>query len=125
MQAIKGRDSKIELEVRRIIFKAGFRYRLHGKKLPGKPDLVFTRQKKVIFVHGCFWHCHPDPSCKIAHRPASNTTYWHPKLEKTLERDKKNLVLLQDEGWKVLVVWECQMKDCQALAASLLSFMES
>ena len=123
MRAIKSRDSKIELQVRRMVFHAGFRYRLHGKGLPGKPDLVFQGRKKVIFVHGCFWHCHPASDCPISHKPSSNTPYWHTKLERTIARDKKNLEALALLGWESFVIWECQMKDDTQLLAALKLFL--
>lgn len=123
MRAIKSRDSKIELAVRGMLHKAGFRFRLHRKNLPGNPDLVFPGRKKVVFVHGCFWHQHPDPNCRISHRPLSNTNYWHPKLERTLKRDAKNLITLRGQGWQTLVIWECQMRDKEALLRTLINFL--
>ena len=123
MRAIKSRDSKIELTVRRMLHKAGFRFRLHRKDLPGNPDLVFPGRKKVVFVHGCFWHQHPDPNCRISHRPSSNTKYWHPKLERTIARDARNLSTLREQGWKALVLWECQMRDNDLLLNQLIQFL--
>ena len=106
MSAIRGKDTKPEMVVRRMVRAMGFRYRLHNKNLPGKPDLVFPRLKKVIFVHGCFWHMH---NCKYGRvKPKTNIIFWREKREKTSERDKKNIGQLQDLGWEVLIIWECE-----------------
>src|ERR1700738_465508 len=102
MSRIRSRDTKPELVVRSLVHKLGYRFRLHRKDLPGKPDLVFASRHKVIFVHGCFWHAH---DCRVAHTPRSNATYWGPKLERNQARDKKNLAALTALGWNPLVIW--------------------
>jgi DNA mismatch endonuclease, patch repair protein len=97
-----------EMAIRRLVHGLGFRYRLHRKDLPGKPDLVFGPRKKVIFVHGCFWHQHSDPNCLDGRLPKSRTEYWHAKLARNAERDRLNLKTLEDAGWQVLTIWECE-----------------
>ena len=109
-----------ELVVRKIVFSMGYRYRLHGADLPGKPDLVFRTRKKTIFVNGCFWHRHEG--CKKATTPSSRLEYWLPKFMRTVERDSKHLNTLREMGWKTLVVWECELKDADALAGRLKAF---
>lgn len=107
MQAIKSTDSAPEMTVRRIIHGMGYRYRLHAKHLPGKPDLVFGPRRKVIFVHGCFWHQHAE--CKVR-PPKSNSAYWIPKLARNQARDAAARSALAEDGWDVLTVWECETK---------------
>ena len=124
MSRIKGRDTGPEWRVRRLVHGMGYRYRLHRKDLPGKPDLVFPSPHKVIFVHGCFWHRHPDPACKLARLPKSRLDFWRPKLEANCKRDEKNLKMLSDLGWKALVVWECQLADTKKLSEEIVSFLE-
>lgn len=106
MSRIKSKDTKPEMIVRRLIHSLGFRYRLHSKNLPGSPDLVFSKRRKVIFVHGCFWHQHKK--CSRSGMPRSKESYWWPKLLKNMERDGKSIEALHILGWKVLVIWECQ-----------------
>lgn len=108
MALIKARDTKPELKVRRAIHAAGLRYRLHAKDLPGRPDLVFRSRRIAVFVHGCFWHQHPDPSCKLARMPKSKLEFWRPKLEGNRQRDLRTRGELEARGWSVLEVWECQ-----------------
>ena len=120
MRAVKSRDTAPELAVRRLAHGMGYRFRLHRKDLPGKPDLVFASRRKVIFVHGCFWHLH---DCKNAHIPKSNSDYWVPKLQRNQLRDRNNLAALAAEGWKVLVIWECDLRDCRAIARRLKRFL--
>lgn len=114
---------KPEMIVRRLVHSLGFRYRLHNKKLPGKPDLVFKSRKKIIFVHGCFWHQHDDPACLDGRLPKSRPEYWIPKLSKNRERDQRNIGALRESGWSVLVVWECETRDLPALQQKLLGFL--
>jgi DNA mismatch endonuclease, patch repair protein len=121
MQAIKGKDTKPELTVRRLIYGFGYRYRVHAVDLPGKPDLVFRRLKKVIFVHGCFWHQHHN--CRFAHLPKSRPDYWLPKLERNEARDEETVRLLHAAGWDVLVVWECQITDPASLMRTIREFL--
>jgi len=108
MAAIKSKGMKPELAVRKLVYTLGYRYRLHARDLSGKPDLVFRRRRKVIFVHGCFWHQHKRTKCLDGHRPRSNTGYWNPKLEGNIARDKRNRVALKKAGWDVLVIWDCE-----------------
>jgi DNA mismatch endonuclease, patch repair protein len=123
MRRIRSVDTKPELIVRRLSHALGYRHRLHGKKLPGKPDLVYPGQRKVIFVHGCYWHQHANPNCKIAHRPKSNLNYWSPKLERNVARDAKNQAKLREIGWDYLIIWECQVKDTEDLADRIAAFL--
>lgn len=108
MGRIKGRDTGPEMVVRRLLHRQGYRYRLHARDLPGRPDIVFPKRKLAIFVHGCFWHRHPDPKCKLARLPKSRLDFWLPKLEGNRTRDIENQRRLVAMGWKVLVIWECQ-----------------
>jgi DNA mismatch endonuclease (patch repair protein) len=124
MRRIRGKDTKPEWIVRRLVYALGFRYRLHRKVLPGKPDLAFIGKRKVIFVHGCFWHKHSDPACKIARLPKSRTEYWLPKLERNRSRDAGHLAALRDAGWEVLTIWECEVKDEAALAKRIRRFLK-
>lgn len=109
-----------ELKVRSLVHRLGYRFRLHRKDLPGKPDLVFGPRRKVIFVHGCFWHFH---TCPASHLPKSNQEYWVPKLEMNKARDKKNLDALEAQGWQALVIWECEARDERALVKRLKAFL--
>lgn len=121
MSRVRNKDTKPELAVRRLIHGFGFRYRLHRLDLPGKPDLVFPGRRKVIFVHGCFWHRHA--CCHLARLPKSRLDFWVPKLE----RNRKIDLLKQDElrclGWEVLVVWECELRDREGLARKILNYL--
>jgi DNA mismatch endonuclease (patch repair protein) len=121
MRAIRSTGMKPELAVRSLVHRLGYRYRLHRKDLPGKPDLVFGPRHKVIFVHGCFWHCH---NCKLAHAPKSNRNYWEPKLERNRLRDERHLKTLTMLGWKSLVVWECEICDERLLAKRVVAFLD-
>ena len=120
MRAIRSKDMRPELAVRSLVHKLGYRFRLHRKDLPGKPDLVFPSQRKVIFVNGCFWHAH---GCKISHAPKSNLQYWGPKLERNRARDEKNIGALRADGWETMVIWECELKDPAALQSQLERFL--
>ena len=123
MAAIRSQDMKPELAVRKLAHKLGFRFRLHRKELPGKPNLVFPKYKAVIFVHGCFWHQHPKDGCLDARPPKSNSVYWGPKLARNVERDAKNRASLEQQGWRVLVIWECETKDTARLASAIRDFL--
>lgn len=114
MSRIRGKDSQPELALRRVLHRLGLRYRLHAKELPGKPDLVFPRHKAVVFVHGCFWHRHEG--CNIATTPKSNTPFWVEKFEKNVARDSRVAATLRDLGWRVFVVWECELSPSKAEA---------
>jgi DNA mismatch endonuclease (patch repair protein) len=106
MSRIKGRDTSPELRVRSAIHRAGYRFRLHSNKLPGRPDIVLSKHKAVVLVHGCFWHRHAK--CKYATTPGTNVRFWRSKFEKTVARDKSNISKLRRLGWHVFVVWECE-----------------
>lgn len=123
MSRVRGRDTKPEMLVRRLTHGMGYRYRLHRRGLPGSPDLVFPSRMKVIFVHGCFWQQHLDPGCKLARLPKSKLDFWGPKLETNRERDERNLVLLAELGWDVIVIWECQTKNREELQARIGEFL--
>jgi len=120
MSRIRSKDSKAEMMVRRLIHAMGFRYRLHAANLPGKPDLVFSKRKKVIFVHGCFWHRH---DCSLGRIPKSRLDFWLPKLEKNRVRDGATRTALAALGWDQLVIWECELKDREALKGRLTHFL--
>jgi DNA mismatch endonuclease (patch repair protein) len=122
MARIKDRDTKPEITVRRMVHGMGYRYRLRKKDLPGKPDLVFGPRRKVIFVHGCFWHQHNCPAGRI---PDSRREYWKPKLHRNVDRDADNGRRLEAAGWDILVIWECETEDADALTARLLEFLSS
>lgn len=107
MSRIGSRNTKPELLIRKGLHARGFRYRLHDRKLPGKPDMVFPRYKSIIFVNGCFWHGH---SCPLFRWPATRVEYWKPKITRTIERDKANFRYLEAEGWRVLIIWECAFR---------------
>lgn len=121
MRRVRGKDTGPEMIVRRMAHGMGFRYALHRADLPGNPDLVFPSRKKVIFVHGCFWHGH---SCRSGrNRPGSNQAYWIPKLDRNKARDARNRALLRSMGWKVLTLWECRLKDEERLRNQLTKFL--
>ena len=120
MRRIRSKDTSPEMILRRLVYSMGYRYRLHVPKLPGKPDLVFPRLKKIIEVRGCFWHQHPG--CIDCHIPKSRIEYWVPKLERNERRDAENVAKLNALGWKVLTVWECQIDDLTKLRRRLQRF---
>ena len=123
MSLIRGKDTKPELVVRRLIHALGYRYRLHRRDLPGAPDIVFGRLRKVIFVHGCFWHRHPDSRCRLARLPKSRVEFWRDKLEGNRRRDEDNETRLQTSGWSVLIIWECQIKDAESLKMRITDYL--
>ena len=110
------------MAVRRLIHGMGFRYRLHNHKLPGRPDLVFRRFQKIVFVHGCFWHSHDG--CESGHIPGTRIEYWKPKLDGNRRRDEANRRKLVDLGWRILVIWECETRDMQALSDRVRRFLD-
>lgn len=110
MSHIRSKDTSIELKVRKYLFSLGYRYRVNYKDLPGKPDIVFTKKKIAIFIHGCYWHGH-NCNSRYAHVSKSNTDYWSAKINRNKERDANNIELLMKNGWKVIVLWECDIKD--------------
>lgn len=121
MRAVKGKDTKPEMIVRRLAHALGYRFRLHRKDLPGKPDLVFPGRRKVIFVHGCFWHGHE--CARGSRQPKQNAEYWRNKIARNVERDADNLQALERLGWQTQVIWECEMKDRDALADRLRAYL--
>lgn len=121
MARVKSKGTKPEMLVRRLVFSMGYRYRLHGSRLPGHPDMVFKGRRKVIFVHGCFWHRHEG--CKLARLPKSRLDFWLPKLEGNRQRDAQKLEQLCEQGWKSLVIWECELKDLGSLEKRLRAFL--
>jgi|LGVC01.1.fsa_nt_gb DNA mismatch endonuclease (patch repair protein) len=124
MQKIGAKHSKPEKYVRSIVHRMGYRFRLHRKDLPGKPDMVFPKYRKVIFVHGCFWHGHEG--CPRAKRPSSNKKFWSEKLKKNIERDKKNQEKLNKMDWDYIIIWQCQIKKGreEELCQTLTNFLK-
>ena len=121
MGCIRGRHTKPEMAVRRLAHRMGYRFRLHRRDLAGSPDLVFPGRRKVIFVHGCYWHRHPG--CRFAYSPKSNVDFWNEKFASNEARDTAALTQLQAEGWHPLVIWECESADAERLAARLLAHL--
>ncbi len=117
MRAVKSKGTKPEMKVRRAIHAAGFRYRLHSRKLPGSPDLVFPRYRVAVFVHGCFWHWH---GCKRSRMPSANQEYWRRKISRNIERDRRVQTLLRETGWQVVTIWECSLSEGIANLLELL-----
>jgi DNA mismatch endonuclease (patch repair protein) len=122
MALIKSKNTRPELAVRRFLHARGYRYRLHGLGLPGKPDLVFPSRRKIIFVHGCFWHRHGN--CSLARMPKSRLEFWGAKLEANRLRDLDKVASLERAGWRVLVVWECEVKHLETLGPRMIEFLE-
>ncbi|HZR57467.1 MAG TPA: very short patch repair endonuclease [Terriglobales bacterium] len=123
MSLVRSKNTKPEMLVRRLVYGMGYRYRLHQADLPGRPDLVFRSRRKVVFVHGCFWHGH---RCKLGRMPKSRLDYWSPKIRGNHQRDIRTRRRLHRMDWKVLVLWECQLRNCDhdALADKLQTFLE-
>ena len=123
MAGIRGSDTAPELAVRRIAHRLGLRFRLHRKDLPGRPDLVFPKHRLVVFVHGCFWHQHSE--CRYSHIPKSRIEYWTEKFARNIARDRQNEDALRFSGWRVLTIWECEVKDEKAVEQRLISEVQS
>ena len=123
MAAIRSKDMKPEKVVRSLVHRLGFRFRLHQKDLPGTPDLVFPSMKKVIFVHGCFWHQHQ--TCREGRVPNSRQEYWIPKLTRNVERDAQHVLSLRKQGWKVLTLWECEIEKNGAIERKIVKFLKA
>lgn len=121
MSLVRGVDTKPEMAVRRIVWNLGFRYRLHAKELPGRPDIVFRPREKAIFVHGCFWHRHAG--CKNCRSPKSRQSFWLPKLAENRRRDSRNQRALRRKGWTFLVVWECELEKPGLVARRIQRFL--
>jgi DNA mismatch endonuclease Vsr len=124
LAAVAGKHTTPELRVRRLLFRMGYRFRLHRRDLPGTPDIVLSGRRKIVEVRGCFWHRHPDPACRNAVLPKIRAEWWAAKLTRNVARDERNLAALREAGWSVLVLWECEVKDEAALADRLRAFLE-
>ena len=121
MGRIRGKDTKPEVAVRRVAHALGYRFRLHSRDIPGTPDLAFPGRRKVVFVHGCYWHRHEG--CSFAYTPKSNTEFWTNKFDRNVARDAEVLTTLRQEGWDSLIIWECQTTNLQAIAESLSDYL--
>lgn len=121
MSSIPSKDTAPELQVRQMLHRRGYRYRVHRADLPGSPDLTFPARRKIIFVHGCFWHGH---DCRWGRLPKSNLDYWTPKLEANKKRDEAKSQALQNAGWDVLMVWQCELRDPETALATMTTFLE-
>ena len=121
MSKIRSKDTGPEVAVRKILYSFGYQYRLHRKDLPGKPDIVLPKRKIAVFVNGCFWHQHEG--CKRKSFPKTNTKYWEYKLNKNISRQKENIKLLEDSGWKVFLIWECEAKNGNLLEGKIRNFL--
>lgn len=123
MAAIKGKDTKPEMTVRRYLHALGFRYGLHNRKLPGSPDIVLRKYKTVIFIHGCFWHGHEG--CKYHSLPKTNEAFWKEKIDRNRERDTLNKEKLEEKGWRVITVWECDLRNKERREETLANLKDS
>jgi DNA mismatch endonuclease, patch repair protein len=123
MSAIRGRDTKPEKAVRSLVHALGYRYRLHYRKLPGRPDMVFVARRKVIFIHGCYWHMHDCPYGRVV--PKTNAEFWQAKRQGNVARDRRNLEALTADGWQSVVIWECEIKDRDRLRQTITKFLET
>jgi DNA mismatch endonuclease, patch repair protein len=121
MSRVRSTNTTPELKVRSLIHRLGYRFRLHDKKLPGKPDLAFPGRKKVIFVHGCFWHGHLG--CTKGRLPKSNLATWRPKIARNRQRDEEQIKAIRALGWDALIVWQCELKDIEELISRITEFM--
>jgi len=121
MRAVRGKNTTPELTVRKMVHRLGYRYRLHQEDLPGRPDLVFRSRRKVIFVHGCFWHGHTG--CPRARRPLSNEEFWREKLDRNIARDSAQVAALSEAGWASLVIWECEIRKPAGLPQRITAFL--
>lgn len=122
MRLIRSKDTKPELKIRRALFALGYRYRLHPKNLPGKPDLTFPSRKKAIFIHGCFWHRHEG--CKKNRTPKSKLEYWEPKFASNMARDQRNQEALTETDWRFMIVWECELKQLDQTIQRITDFLD-
>ena len=123
MAAVGSKDTEPELKLRKMLHALGYRYRLHDARLPGKPDIVFARRRAAVFVNGCFWHRHEG--CRYATTPKTDTDFWQSKFEANKARDKRNIVALKRLGWRVAVVWQCQLKSPQKVLSRVVRFLDS
>lgn len=122
MRRVRNKDTKPEMVVRKLVFSMGYRYRLHGKKMPGHPDLVFAGRRKVIWVSGCFWHRHEG--CRLATTPKSRVEYWTEKFETNVRRDAEARRRLESDGWKWLIVWQCELTDLGRVSERVRRFLD-
>ncbi|MCX6830089.1 MAG: very short patch repair endonuclease [candidate division Zixibacteria bacterium] len=122
MASIKGRDTVPEKKIRSIVHRMGYRYSLHDKELPGCPDIVLNKYRKIIFVNGCFWHGHG--ACKRSARPLTNRKFWNSKIDSNIIRDKKFRRQLRSNGWKVLTIWQCEINNSQKVYKKLYAFLQ-
>lgn len=125
MSLVRGKHTKPETRVRDLLRAMGFRFGLHARDLPGHPDIVFRSRKKVVFVHGCYWHRHAAKTCRLARLPKSRLEFWLPKLESNRLRDRRNQRALRSAGWRFFVVWECQLRHKEQLENRLRRFLEA
>jgi DNA mismatch endonuclease (patch repair protein) len=123
MQANKGRGTRPEIALRKIIYEMGYRYRLNRGDLPGTPDIAFIARRRAVFVHGCFWHAHDDPACKLARQPKTHSEFWEKKFKRNRERDARSEAALRSMGWDVMVVWECRLRSPDSLMPELMQFL--
>lgn len=123
MRGNRANDTKPELSVRRLLFGAGYRYRVHKDALPGRPDIAFVGRKKAIFVHGCFWHQHTSSACSLRSQPKSNISYWSEKLRRNQHRDIVTQRQLYALGWQVLIIWECETRDGPEVLSRLKAYL--
>lgn len=123
MARVHSRNTEPEMMVRRLVHSMGYRYRLHAKDLPGKPDLVFRSREKVVFIHGCFWHRHSE--CALARLPKSRQDFWLPKLDANRQRDARNECALRNAGWGVLTIWECELGDMTKIKTIIRGFLDA
>jgi len=121
MSCVKTKNTSAEMLLRSVVHRMGYRYALHRKDLPGKPDLVFSSRRKIIFVHGCFWHGH---HCRYGRLPKSRESYWSPKIDGNVVRDRKQQRLLRSQGWSVMTVWQCQLKKTDSLTDRIRRFLD-
>ncbi len=122
MSRVRGKDTKPEKLVRSLLHNMGYRFRLHRKDLPGKPDIVLPKHHKVVFVHGCFWHGHEE--CRRAARPATNAEFWNKKIDGNIKRDAQKLEELKATGWHALTIWQCELRDLEALRGKIDRFLK-
>lgn len=121
MALVRSKNTKPEIIVRKLLWALGFRYRMHAKDLPGKPDIVFRKKKKAILIHGCFWHMHEN--CNLWRIPKSRQEFWEAKLLKNRDRDRDHQLLLHELGWETLVIWECELKNTSILTTKIVTFL--
>lgn len=123
MARIRSKDTKLEMRVRRLVHGMGYRYRLHAKDLPGRPDLVFRPRRKAIFIHGCFWHQHEGCSRNRSPKSPERREYWRTKLKGNVQRDRRNIEALEDMGWRAMVIWECETRYLDLVAQEVRRFL--